>query len=512
VLWTEDFRGGASSPGSTAYRLIEEWDTDRTLYPDAEAVATELHAQGFAWLAYFNTFLVSGTRVYQAATDAGVFIQNGHARNDLFEGPTFVDTGLLDLESEKGREFMKGYMRKALDIGFDGWMADFGEWQPMDAILPSGDVAVAHNQYPLKWQQLNREVLAERTDGRARTFFVRSGFIGTNSLIPAGWAGDQRTDFEADDGLPTVLPLGIGLGLAGVSTFGSDIGGYQTATNPPSTKELFFRWTEIGALSPLMRTHHGTNPADEWRFDKDAETLQHFKRYAKLHIQLYPYLDVLSHEAAATGTPIMRALPFLAPGAPEAWTSDDEYLLGPSVLVAPVVTAGATSRPVFVPAGQWLPLLGGTPVTGGATVTLQAPLGEVPALALAGTVLPLLPARVQTLLPADAPVVTLAQVAQERELWVYLGASGAFTETDGTVTTLTNAATGTPDTFSSNGAALRACADAADDGPCVLVDAGHRTATVRQFHTPLVMQGGGATLATLTVAGTRTRTDAVVHW
>jgi alpha-glucosidase (family GH31 glycosyl hydrolase) len=208
----------------------------------------------------------------------------------------------------------------------------------------------------------------------------------------------------------------------------------------------------------------------------------------------------------------MRALPFLAPGAPEAWTSDDEYLLGPSVLVAPVVTAGATSRPVFLPAGQWLPLLGGTPVTGGATVTLQAPLGEVPALALAGTVLPLLPARVQTLLPADAPVVTLAQVAQERELWVYLGASGAFTETDGTVTTLTNAATGTPDTFSSNGAALRACADAADDGPCVLVDAGHRTATVRQFHTPLVMQGGGATLATLTVAGTRTRTDAVVHW
>ena len=116
------------------------------------------------------------------------------------------------------------------------------------------------------------------------------------------WAGDQRTDFEADDGLPTVAPHRHRRRRSrGVSTFGSDIAGYQSATNPTSTKELFFRWTELGALSPVMRTHHGTEPKLEWSWESDADTTAHWVRYAKLHMALAPYLRGLAQAAHDTG-------------------------------------------------------------------------------------------------------------------------------------------------------------------------------------------------------------------
>lgn len=79
-----------------------------------------------------------------------------------------------------------------------------------------------------------------------RLFFARSGWFGSNPVVPVLWAGDQRTSFQRDDGLFTVIPMGINLGLAGVSTYGHDIAGYQSGTNPPANKELFFRWTTLG--------------------------------------------------------------------------------------------------------------------------------------------------------------------------------------------------------------------------------------------------------------------------
>ena len=121
--------------------------------------------------------------------------------------------------------------------------------------------------------------------------------------------GDQNTEFSADDGLPTVIPIGLGLGIAGMPYFGSDIAGYQTPPgHPDSTKELFFRWTELGALSPVMRTHHGVAPALEWSFQRDAETLAHYGRWARIHLKLYPYLHAAAAEAAQAGAPLMRAL------------------------------------------------------------------------------------------------------------------------------------------------------------------------------------------------------------
>lgn len=432
AIWTEDFRGGTEQ--GDAYRLVEDWDIDRTLYPGAEALAAELKDSGFSWQAYFNTFLVTQNPVFDAALAGNHFVKNDQGEPYLFSGVTFKDTGLADLSNPATREFVKSYMRQALDIGFTGWMADFGEWLPHDAVLASGeDPLEAHNRYAGEWARLNKEVLDERaSDGVQRLFFSRAGWLRSNAVTPVVWAGDQRTSFQRDDGLPTVIPMGINLGLAGVSTYGSDVSGYQSGTNPPPTRELFFRWTSLGALSPVMRTHHGTNARQGVKLDADAETMAHYRRWARFHIQLFPYFDAHSAEAETTGVPIIRGLPLMFPADEQVWGISDEYLLGGAMLVAPVVDEGATSREVYVPAGDWVSWDGAQRVTGPVKVMVAAPVSEVPLFVRAGAVIPRLPETVDTLIPAQPPTVDLDDVKNERSLLFFPGAESQFMERDGT--------------------------------------------------------------------------------
>lgn len=463
ALWTEDFRGGRDEP--TGYRLVEDWAVDRTLYPDVEALAAELTAQGYSWQAYFNTFIVKGTRVFDEAADGGHFVMSPDGGAYLFSGVTFQPTGLADLSKPETREWVKGYLRDALDAGFTGWMADYGEWLPHDAVLASGeDPLEAHNRYARDWAQLNQEVLDERkADGVQRTFFARAGWLGSNLVTPVVWAGDQRTSFQKDDGLFTVIPMGINLGLAGVNTYAHDIAGYQSATNPPSTKELFFRWTSLGALTPVMRTHHGIDARRNWRFDSDAETLAHYRRWAKFHVQLFPYLDAHSAEAEASGVPTVRGLPLMFPADERSWTVSDEYFLGGAILVAPVVDEGATSRTVYFPPGPWVSWDGATRVVGPGEAVVPAPVTELPLFLAPGAVVPRLPARVDTLLPAAPPLVDLEDIEGERVLFVVAGGAGRFVERDGTAYTVLLSE---GSTFSEGGAALADCT-AADQRGCV---------------------------------------------
>jgi alpha-glucosidase len=293
-------------------------------------------------------------------------------------------------------------------------MADYGEWLPVDAELSSKeDAEAAHNRYPVDWQKLNERVL-----GDDQLSFVRSGYLGSQPIKhQVMWGGDQLTEFNPRDGLATVPVIGITLGLSGMPYFGSDIGGYTTPPNHnPSTKELFFRWTTVGAFSPIMRTHHGTSPMLEWNFQKDAETLAHYGRWARLHQKLYPYLKAAADEAAATGTPMMRGLMLGFPTDDAAWSIKDEWLLGPSLLVAPVVTESATARDVYFPSGRWIPLLGGAPVDGGQTTSVDAPVTEIPVYAPSGTQLDLLGDEVESLAGTIPP---------PEEKWIYVDAAPA---------------------------------------------------------------------------------------
>jgi sulfoquinovosidase len=305
-----------------------------------------------------------------------------------------------------------------------------------------------------------------------------------------------------DDGMPIVVPIGIGVGLSGVSTFGSDVAGYQSASNPTSTKELFFRWTELGAWSPVMRTHHGTEPDLEWSWESDDDSTAHWVRYAQLHMALAPMMRGLAQAAHDTGVSIWRPLAVEFPSDAASWPVADEVMVGPGLLVAPVQVSGETSRTVYLPPGTWFPWSGGASLPGGATVTAQAPVTEIPVYALAGTVVPTYPPGVETLTVEPAFAAQAWSVGDDRIVYAFAGAPGSFAEapdSGGLSYTLAVAAQG-PAAW--NGTALAACG-ATPAAPCAQSATGQVTAYVTG---PGTLVAGGASLTASGGAASRALT------
>lgn len=423
AIWSEDWRGGARS--GREYILEEDWRADPVLYAGLKELIDGLHADGFRFQSYFNTFVVEGVDV--AAELAPHLVRDPRGQALSFSGNTFEPTGLADLFLEEHRAWVRDELAAALRAGHDGWMADFAEWYPPDAklVAPSDGrpAEAAHHHYPVAWAEVNQEAIAAA--GRDDVvIFHRSGYSGAQGQAQVIWAGDQRTSFQPDDGLPTVVPIMIGLGVTGFPVVTHDIGGYASATNPPTDKALFFRWTSLGALSAVMRTHHGRNAFENWRWDHDAETVAHFRRWSELHTRLWPYLAGLAEDAVSTGAPLVRPLIFADPGDVRLAAVKDAYLLGPDLLVAPVLTASTAQREVRLPKGRWFPFLGGDPVEGGGEpIVVSAPLTELPIFVRAGAVIPTLPEGIESLVPA-AEVLDLPEARARREVWIWLGASG----------------------------------------------------------------------------------------
>lgn len=509
ALWTEDFRGGAFYGDS--YRLHEEWDVDRELYPDVEGLASKLHDLGFRFLAYHNTFLTSTTQVLEEARAAGVVLQHPAGGEYTFTGVKFTETALVDLTHPKAESFVLDRLTKLISYGFDGWMADYAEWQPADAVLADGQSAEAfHNVYARRYHELSSKALAAHDEPNLSTAFGRSGTLRTAPFQPVVWAGDQFTSFDERDGIASVVTMGLNLGLAGISTYAHDIAGYQNALVGPSTKELFFRWTTLGALSPVMRTHHGTSAASNWWFGKDEETIAHFRRWSRFHARLWPYLKVGSKEAHETGLPLMRQLALVAPEHEEAWTIHDAYLFGPSLYVAPVIVEGQTAREAWLPPGSWLRWEAGEALEGARTHTLDVPLTEAGLFARAGAVVPLLPDDFDTLMPAQPPLRDLDDVRARRHLAVFLGADGEAIDLDGTRYEL-RSRPGTPTDVRIDGAAVPACEG--DTVPCVEIDGVGRSVTVRGAKlTEVALRAGDAELAALTVTGALTVEEIVFRY
>jgi alpha-glucosidase (family GH31 glycosyl hydrolase) len=509
VIWTEDFRGGDWDGDD--YKLKENWLVDTTLYPDLDGMITQLHTMGFAWFAYYNTFVEDDADVY-SQTVGKFLLKDATGADIVFTNAKQAPSGMIDLTNADASAWTTLQLKNMLNRGCNGWMGDFGEWQMLDANLAdASDAWATHDLYPQLWQKAQRAALdaidlaSTAAPSDERLSFVRSGWLGTAPLADVVWGGDQRTDFEPDDGMPTVIPMGIGMGIAGISTFTHDIGGYQSATNAPATKEVFWRWAALGAWSPVMRTHHGTEPKLQWHFDSDADTLAYYRLLAIQHLQLLPTWLALAAEATATGTPIWRSLAIEFPTDPQAWSVPDEILVGSSLLIAPVSTAGATSRQVYLPSGaQWLnwdPTLAPAPATsGGATIVAPATISQIPVFLRAGSVVVENPDRVRTVLhEAPTGLVRVDDIGDERVVVVATGGAATFTETGGYSYALTSASVESIEastTATWNGTALAACATPAI-APCATVTAGRLLATLTGDGT----LGGGASTLVVTRAG-----------
>lgn len=359
----------------------------------------------------------------------------------FFLAPSLENSGLAELFDPAARAWVKEELKKTIALGSDGWMADFAEWYPADpktVRAPNGgDAEALHHRYPYEWAVVNREAIEESGNPEV-VVFHRSGYLGSQGKAHVIWAGDQRTTFDVDDGLPTIVPIIIGLGSTGFPIVTHDIAGYVSATNPPADKELFFRWTTLGALNPIMRTHHGRSAFANWRWSSDQETIAHFKRWADLHTRLFPLWMALAAEASRTAAPILRSPALHYPEMRELHAVNDAYLIGDQLYVAPIVTSSVSEREVLLPPGDWYRFESGELSVGGRAITVTATLSEIPVFARAGAIVPMLPEGVESLMANDE-VRDLDEVRQERHVRVWLGAEGQFREANGGEYVLTGA-------------------------------------------------------------------------
>ncbi len=375
AMWVQDWTGIRMNLDG-GFGVKYRWLPDEMLYPDLAALTAELHAKDIKFLGYANPFVPNNLDHYPEMDAQGMLIQLDGATN-VHLMPSGLG-GQPDLSDPAARDYIKGFLTDMVEVyGMDGWMVDFGEWAPLDGEYDDGrDPVAAHNRYPIDWQTLNREVLeAARPDGDW-AMFSRSGFLGVQGVSMIHWVGDQETNWSVYDGLPTVVPAMINLGVSGQSIVTHDIAGFSGG---PSSKELYLRWTELGAFTPVMRTHQGADKLNNWSWNGDDETITHFRRFAAIHDALLPQLLEWRDQAVTDSIPMVRHLVLEFPEDTQVFSISNQYMLGDAFLVAPVVEPGATEQMVYLPAGaQWFHVWSGDSYEGGQWIEIPAPIGSPP--------------------------------------------------------------------------------------------------------------------------------------
>ena len=412
-----------------------EWVVNQERYPNYAGMIKDLHAEGFRHLGYFQPYLTVGVEAYKEGEAKGYLTRDREGQVYDF-GTGLWKKAQLDLANPAADEWWKtSFFAMAEGLGVDGWMHDFGEHTPPDSAAFDGRTGWdLHNEYPLLWAKLGREFWDQARPDGDYCFYIRGGYTGVQKYASVMWTGDQNANFEKLDGLPCNIPALASVGISGHPIGTTDIAGYNCYVNKPTDQELFMRWTELGALLPVMRIHRGdVEHCDMWSFDQNRETLDHYKKYAVLHTALFPYLYTLADEAARTGWPVVRHLMLHYPEDREACKQDYEYLLGDRALVAPVIERGARERKVYFPEGEWAHWWTGKIYRGPGFAVVPADLGAVPMFVRTGKVLPLFDRQIDTLVKENRPDLNGFDDANASLQIVFFGAGqDDYTLWDGT--------------------------------------------------------------------------------
>lgn len=376
-IWAQDWEGRRIT--SFGKRLMWNWRWDEELYPGLDLRIPQWKKQGVRFLGYINPYVAIEKELYAEAAECGYLTTNAAGADYQVEFGEFY-AGVVDLTNPQAYDWYKNVIKKNLiEFGLDGWMADFGEYLPTDTFMHNGVSAeIMHNAWPALWARCNYDALVETGKLGDVLFFMRAGYTGSQKHSVMMWAGDQNVDWSLDDGLASVLPAALSLAMTGHGLHHSDIGGYTTLFDMKRSKELLLRWCDFAAFTPLMRTHEGNRPDDNWQFDSDVETMRHFARMSQVFVALKPYIKQQVALNSTRGIPVMRPLFLHYEDDAQTYDLKYQYLFGRDLLVAPVHQEGRSDWSLYLPQDSWVNLWTGEPHAGGAEVTVAAPLGKPP--------------------------------------------------------------------------------------------------------------------------------------
>ena len=423
------------------YTRMGEMDFDRERWPDPVAMNQRLHDMGFETMISVWPRFTRESRYYDLLERNGWFLHkaDGTPTNGL---P--YDRAGSDIDTTNpaaGRWFWETIRDNILAKGFDSLWADETEpdLPPNGSYFQVGPGTRFFDIYPL----LHTQALYEgfRRDTRHRALILsRDAYLGAQRNGTLFWSSDI---YPTWDTLRRQVPTGLGFAASGMAYWTNDIGGWQylpaehRPAHPPlldpsdarenvrgydDYPELYTRWFEYAAFLPAFRAHGSRLSNEVWSYGKQAEPI--LEKYLRLRYRLLPYIYSLGWATHQTGAPFMRALFMDFPDDPKVADLRDEYMFGPAFLVAPVTEQGATSRSVYLPAGDdWYDFWTNERVHGGQTVTARAPIDTLPLFVRAGAIVPM-----------GSPVENTKQPQTIASVRVYRGADGAFAlyQDDGT--------------------------------------------------------------------------------
>jgi alpha-glucosidase len=378
------------------YRVFT-WDEHR--FPEPKKLISGLAQQGFRVV----TIVDPGVKVdenypvYVEGRERDLFCKNldgGEYHNVVWPGVC----AFPDFTNPRTREWWGENHRALLDKGVSGIWCDMNEpsmFVPRNSTMP-GDVvhpgepggeakyhAQIHNTYGSLMARAAREGLLELRPEERPFVITRAGYAGLQRHA-LQWTGDNSSWWEH---LWMSMPQLQNLGLSGVAWAGVDVGGFWGDANG----ELLARFTEFGIFQPFCRNHTaiGTRRQEPWAFGEPFTSV--CRKMLKLRQRLIPYLYTLFEGCHRSGAPILRALLFEYLEDETTYTTDDEFLLGEALLVAPITRPGAEHRHVYLPQETWFHYWTGERFDGPAHVLAPAPLGEPPLYVKANTAVPMGP-------------------------------------------------------------------------------------------------------------------------
>ncbi|MGD0646611.1 MAG: TIM-barrel domain-containing protein [Acidobacteriaceae bacterium] len=415
------------------YTKMGQMDMDPAQWPDPVGMLKELHAMNYHVMISVWPRFVESSRYYPVLLKNGWFehLADGtptdgepydHAGSD-------IDTTNPDAAKWYWNVIDENYVKK----GFDAFWMDETEpdLPPNGSYLHVGPGTEFFNVYPLFHTAAVYEGMRKDMKERA-LILARDAYPGAQHNGAIFWSSDISPTWDV---LKRQVPTGINFVASGMPYWSTDIGGWQglphshkperpVLIDPSDARaevgqyddypELYVRWFEYGAFQPNFRTH-GTRPENEvWSYGKQAEPI--LEKFLRLRYELMPYIYSLGWRAHETGAPFMRGLFMDFGDDPKVATIGDEYMFGPALLVAPVTDQGMTSREVYLPAGtDWYNFWTNERVHGGQSISVSAPIDEIPLFVRAGSILPL-----------GTVVESTNQVQKVAKVRVYPGADGAF--------------------------------------------------------------------------------------
>ncbi|RFA22684.1 alpha-xylosidase [Subtercola boreus] len=353
-----------------------EWDA--RVFPDPTGMLARLHERDLHVCVWINPYIAQRSALFAEGAALGYLVKRPDGsvwQWDLWQ----AGMALVDFTNPDATAWYQSKLRVLLDQGVDAFKTDFGERIPLEVDYFDGSSPERmHNHYTQLYNQAVFDVLQDARGEGDAVLFARSATAGGQQL-PVHWGGDSTSTYES---MAETLRGGLSLAFSGFGFWSHDIGGFEGTPDAG----VFKRWTAFGLLSSHSRFHGSDSYRVPWAFDEEAVDVT--RVFTKLKLSLMPYLYSAGLTASAVGTPVLRPMQLEFPADPGTGHLETQYLLGSSVLVAPVFTADG-SVTFYLPAGTWTNWFDGSTVVGPVWRTEQHGFLTAPVYVRDGTVLPI---------------------------------------------------------------------------------------------------------------------------